>query len=186
MRAITGIPAWNINGDAFTEAVKADTLERIKTDLGQVDFVVYGIAAPRRLDPETGEIYSSAIKPIGRPFTGRGIDFLTGRLVGMTTAAATEEEVAHTIKVMDRLYRDFLFSGREIPLDNEGRVRLDDGEMRSDVQRDVAQAWKAVTPGNLAQYADLQGFREEFLSRRGFGMPGIDYSRPVDPTIIEI
>jgi trans-2-enoyl-CoA reductase len=128
----------------------------IKCELGEVDFVVYSIAAPRRIDPVTGDIYSTVIKPIGGPFTARGIDFRTGRITEMTAESATEEEVANTVK-MDRLYRDFLFSGQTIPLDSEGRIRLDDREMRADVQQDVAESWEKVTAENLAQYADLQG-----------------------------
>ncbi|MBS1239017.1 MAG: fabV, partial [Deltaproteobacteria bacterium] len=66
----------------------------------EADFVVYSIAAPRRIDPATGDIYASVIKPIGRSFTARGIDFLTGNLTEMTAEPAAEEEVAHTVKVM--------------------------------------------------------------------------------------
>jgi enoyl-[acyl-carrier protein] reductase/trans-2-enoyl-CoA reductase (NAD+) len=87
---------------------------------------------------------------------------------------------------MDRLYRDFLFSGKDLPKDGDGRIRLDDWEMRPDVQQAVAESWEKVTTANLARYADLNGFREEFLRHHGFGMPGIDYSRPVDPTTIKI
>jgi enoyl-[acyl-carrier protein] reductase/trans-2-enoyl-CoA reductase (NAD+) len=61
---------------------------------------------------------------------------------------------------------------------------LDDWEMRPDVQRQVAESWARVTAENLAQYADLKGFRDEFLRHHGFGMPGTDYSKPVDPTRI--
>jgi enoyl-[acyl-carrier protein] reductase/trans-2-enoyl-CoA reductase (NAD+) len=88
------------------------------------------------------------------------------------------------IQQMDRLYRNFLFSGQDLPLDSEGRIRLDDWEMRADVQQTVAQSWGRVTTENLTQHADLKGFREEFLRHHGFGMPGIDYSQPVDPTRI--
>jgi len=66
----------------------------------------------------------------------------------------------------------------------EPRIRLDDWEMRADVQQAVAESWEKVTTENLAQYADLNGFREEFLRHHGFGMPGINYSQPVDPTRI--
>jgi enoyl-[acyl-carrier protein] reductase / trans-2-enoyl-CoA reductase (NAD+) len=293
-----GIPAWNINGDAFTEEVKNQAIEQIKVALGAVDLVIYSIAAPRRIDPATGEIYSSVVKPIGRPFTAKSIDFLTGGITEITAEPATDEEAAHTVKVMggedwelwikrllqekalacgaltialsyigpemtrpiyrdgtigrakadlehtanhldallrplqgralvsinkalvtrasavipgvslyisllykamkerglhegcihqmDRLYRDFLFSGKNLPLDGEGRIRLDDWEMRSDVQQVVAESWEKVATENLTHYADLKGFRDEFLRHHGFGMPGIDYSKPVDPTRIEI
>jgi len=85
------------------------------------------------------------------------------------------------IQQMDRLYRDFLFSGRDLAVDSRGRIRLDDWAMRPDVQAAVAESWEKVTTETLARYADLNGFREEFLHHHGFGMPGIDYSQAVDP-----
>ena len=54
--------------------MKAKTIEMIKADLGQVDQVVYSLAAPRRKHPKTGEIISSTLKPIGEPITLRGLD----------------------------------------------------------------------------------------------------------------
>jgi enoyl-[acyl-carrier protein] reductase / trans-2-enoyl-CoA reductase (NAD+) len=288
-----GMPAWNINGDAFSDEVKQEASDVVTSNLGQVDLVIYSIAAPRRIDPATAEIHSSVIKPIGRTFTAKSIDFLSGAVTQMTAAPATAEEITHTVKVMggedwqlwikglleagaladgartlafsyigpelnqaiyrdgtigrakadleqtakrldallkprggralisvnkalvtrasavipgvslyisllykamkerrlhegcihqmDRLYRDFLFSRQDLLLDSEGRIRLDDWEMRADVQQAVAESWEKVTTENLAQYADLNGFREEFLRHHGFGMPGIDYSQPVDP-----
>ncbi|MGE5258893.1 MAG: enoyl-ACP reductase FabV [Hyphomicrobiales bacterium] len=295
--AKAGLRSWTINGDAFTEEIKRKATGIITSQLGQVDLVIYSIAAPRRIDPATGEIYSSVVKPIGRPFTAKAIDFLTGAIVEITSAPATAAEIAHTVKVMggedwelwinkliqekalaagaltlslsyigteptaaiyrsgtigrakedleaaakrldgrlkpfggralisvqkalvtrasavipgvslyisllykvmkerglhegciqqmDRLYRDVLFSGKPFPLDSEGRIRLDDWEMRADVQRTVAENWGKVSTENVAQYADVQGFRDEFLRHHGFGMPEIDYSRPVDPTRID-
>jgi enoyl-[acyl-carrier protein] reductase/trans-2-enoyl-CoA reductase (NAD+) len=56
--------------------------------------------------------------------------------------------------------------------------------MRSDVQATVAEGWDRVTSENVEQYTDIQGFRDEFLRHHGFGMPGVDYSRPVDPTSV--
>ena len=81
---------------------------------------------------------------------------------------------------MDRLFRDFLFR-TGAPLDAEGRIRLDDWELRADVQAEVLEAWGKVSTETLGEFADLEGFREEFLRHHGFGMPGIDYSQPVDP-----
>jgi len=52
--------------------------------LGQVDFLVYSVAAPRRIDPITGEIFSSAIKPIGKKFTAKNVDFITGKMSNIT------------------------------------------------------------------------------------------------------
>ncbi len=95
-----GHPAWNVNGDAFSEEIKTQVVELVKEHLGYVDFLVYSIAAPRRIDPITGEIYSSVIKPIGEKFTAKTVDFLTGRVGNVTAEPATDNEIDQTIKVM--------------------------------------------------------------------------------------
>jgi enoyl-[acyl-carrier protein] reductase/trans-2-enoyl-CoA reductase (NAD+) len=288
-----GLSAWNVNGDAFSEETKSETMALIKDRLGQVDFLIYSIAAPRRIDPETGEIYSSVIKPIGSPFTAKTVDFLSGVVSEVTAEPATEEQISHTIKVMGgedwmlwvdrllaenlltrgfqtvafsyigseqtrplyrdgtigaakkdleqkaadinsmlsaidgralisvnkalitrasavipavplyiallyrimkakklhegciqqihRLYQDFLFSGDVLKLDAESRVRLDDWEMRPDVQDEVRNLWQQVDQDNLSELTDIQGLREEFLRHHGFGMAGVDYTLDVEP-----
>ena len=291
-----GLSAWNVNGDAFSEETKSETMALIKDRLGQVDFLIYSIAAPRRIDPETGEIYSSVIKPIGSPFTAKTVDFLSGVVSEVTAEPATEEQIAHTIKVMGgedwmlwvdrllaenlltrgfqtvafsyigseqtralyrdgtigaakkdleqkaadinsmlkaldgralisvnkalitrasavipavplyiallyrimkakklhegciqqihRLYQDFLFSGDVLKLDAGSRVRLDDWEMRPDVQAEVRNLWQQVDQDNLSELADIQGLREEFLRHHGFGMAGVDYTLDVEPDLL--
>ncbi|MCG6944529.1 MAG: trans-2-enoyl-CoA reductase family protein [Deltaproteobacteria bacterium] len=290
-----GYQAWNINGDAFSREIKAQVLEIIRENLGEIDFLVYSIAAPRRMDPQTGELYSTVIKPIGNTFTSKTVDFLSGKVSEITAEPATEEEIAHTVKVMGgedwrlwvemlqnggvlaenfltiafsyigpdftkaiyrdgtigkakedlensgdqinkvlapcrgkaiisvnkalvtrasavipavplyisllykvmkeknlhegciqqiyRLYHDFLFADSAPTLDDRGRIRLDDWEMRQDVQKKVAEMWQEVTTENLSQLADIDGLRQEFLRHHGFGMPGVDYGRDVEPDI---
>jgi len=289
----TGLPAWNVNGDAFSEATKSETLAIIKAQLGKIDLLIYSIAAPRRIDPASGDIYSSVIKPIGSPFSAKTVDFLSGVVSEVTAEPATTEQISHTVKVMggedwmlwidrlvadnllargfqtvafsyigseqtrplyrdgtigaakkdleqkaaeinnllaaidgnalisvnkalitrasavipavplyiallyrvmkakklhegciqqiDRLYRDFLFGGGALKLDARGRVRLDDWEMRPDVQDEVRSLWQHVDQENLDQLADIKGLREEFLRHHGFGMRGVDYSQEVEP-----
>jgi len=288
-----GLSAWNVNGDAFSEETKSETMALIKDRLGQVDLLIYSIAAPRRIDPETGEIYSSVIKPIGSQFTAKTVDFLSGVVSEVTAEPATEEQIAHTIKVMGgedwmlwvdrllaenlltrgfqtvafsyigseqtrplyrdgtigaakkdleqkaadinsmlsaidgralisvnkalitrasavipavplyiallyrimkakklhegciqqihRLYQDSVFSGDVRKLYVGSRVRLDDWEMRPDVQDEVRNLWQQVDQDNLSELADIQGLREEFLRHHGFGMAGVDYTLDVEP-----
>ena len=57
------------------EEVKREALDLIRRTLGPLDLVIYSIAAPRRLDPTTGTLHSSVIKPIGAPYTARTVDF---------------------------------------------------------------------------------------------------------------
>ncbi len=291
-----GLPAWNVNGDAFSEETKSEIMAIVRDRLGKIDFLVYSIAAPRRIDPATGEIYSLVIKPIGNPFTAKTVDFLTGVVNQVTAEPATEEQIVHTIKVMGgedwmlwidhllgqdllapgfqtiafsyigseqtrplyrdgtigaakkdleqkaqdinamlapiegnalisvnkalitrasavipavplyiallyrvmkakklhegcihqihRLYHEFLFSGGSLKLDARGRVRLDDREMRPDVQDEVRKLWQQVDQDNINELADINGLREEFLRHHGFGMPGVDYALDVKPELL--
>ena len=290
-----GCKAWNINGDAFLKEVKSEVSDIIRDNFGVVDLLIYSIAAPRRIDPETGEIYSSVIKPIGEKYTSKTVDFLTGEVREITAEAATEEEIGHTVKVMGgedwvlwaktlgeggllaenfitvafsyigptftnaiyrhgtigrakthleesaaeinklveplggrsiisvnkalvtrasavipavplyisllykvmkakklhegcihqmyRLYGDYLFTGGSLRTDRKGRIRLDDWEMREDVQEEVARLWETVTTENVSMLSDIDGFREEFLRHHGFGMPGVDYGKDIQPDI---
>jgi enoyl-[acyl-carrier protein] reductase / trans-2-enoyl-CoA reductase (NAD+) len=293
-----GYPAWNVNGDAFSEEIKTEVVRLVKENLGQVDFFVYSIAAPRRIDPVTGEIYASAIKPIGKKFTAKTVDFLTGKVSNVTAEPATEKEIEQTIKVMGgedwilwikrllkeslikkgfltvafsyigpeftraiyrdgtigrakldleskadeinrlitpangkaiisvnkalvtrasavipavplyiallykvmkekhlhegciqqmyRLYHDVLFTGKDPKIDSKGRIRMDDREMRKDVQQTVSELWEIVESKNLDDIEDLgdmKGLLEEYLRHHGFGMPGVNYSRDVEPDI---
>ena len=288
-----GVPAWNFNGDAFSAETKSNISDIIKNEIDTIDLLVYSIAAPRRIDPATGEIYSSVIKPIGKPFTARSVDFLTGVISEVSAEPATAEQIANTVKVMGgedwmlwiekllnekllargfktiafsyigseytrslyrdgtigaakrdleqkaghinnmldaiggkalisinkalitrasavipavplytallyrvmkdknlhegciqqmyRLYHDLLFSGNSPKVDAKGRIRIDDWEMRSDVQREVAALWQKIDQENIEELADIRGLREEFLRHHGFGMPRIDYSEDVRP-----
>jgi enoyl-[acyl-carrier protein] reductase/trans-2-enoyl-CoA reductase (NAD+) len=288
-----GIPAWSLNGDAFAEEMKREALDLIRRHLGPLDLVVYSIAAPRRLDPATGALHSSVIKPIGRPYTARTVDFQTGQIFPVTIEPASPEEVRDTVKVMGgedwrlwiealrregllardaltvafsyigpaftaaiyrdgtigkakehleatareldrelapaggralvsvnkalvtrasavipavplyiavlykvmkarglhesclqqelRLFGDFLYDGRPPSLDAEGRIRLDDREMRADVQEEVTRLLEQASSENIERVSDIAGFREEFLRHHGFGRPDVDYSAEVQP-----
>jgi enoyl-[acyl-carrier protein] reductase/trans-2-enoyl-CoA reductase (NAD+) len=293
-----GLGVWNINADAFSNETKAEVLESIKTNLGQIDWLVYSIASPRRKDPVTGDLFSSVIKPIGQPYTSKSMNFLTGEISEVTAQPASAKEVEQTIKVMggedwalwiqyllgagvlapgaqtmalsyigpdctraiyrdgsigqakahleqtvgqineqlkpvdgkafisvnkalvtrasavipavplyisllyqvmkakglhencikqmDRLYRDFLFNASSQPpkTDGQGRLRLDDWEMRDDVQEEVRDLWERVNADNAEQLADIQGFRQEFLRHHGFDMPGIDYTQDLSEDVV--
>jgi len=95
-----GLYAKSVNGDAFSDEVKAKVIELIRQDLGQVDQVVYSLAAPRRKHPKTGEVISSTLKPIGAPITLRGLDTDKEVITETTIEPATPEEIAGTVAVM--------------------------------------------------------------------------------------
>ena len=87
------------------------------------------------------------------------------------------------IEQIDRLYRTQLYSGTGLTFDDAGRVRIDDWEMTPDVQAAVAELWPQVNTENLAALTDIVGYRSEFLKLFGFGIPGIDYEKDIDPHV---
>jgi enoyl-[acyl-carrier protein] reductase / trans-2-enoyl-CoA reductase (NAD+) len=95
-----GLYSKNINGDAFSEAVRQRAIEMIKADLGQLDLIVYSIAAPRRQHPITGEVFTSTLKPIGKTITQNGLDTDRQIVKSFTLPPASEAEIASTVAVM--------------------------------------------------------------------------------------
>jgi enoyl-[acyl-carrier protein] reductase/trans-2-enoyl-CoA reductase (NAD+) len=288
-----GIPAWSINGDAFSEEVKREAVALVRRHIDPLDLVVYSIAAPRRQDPVTGMQHASVIKPVGRAYTAKTVDFLTGQVSEVHIEPASEAEIRDTVKVMggedwklwietlaqekllakgatslafsyigpaftapiyrdgtigkakehleatarelnyrlaetggralisvnkalvtrasavipavplyiallyrvmktkglhencqqqmDRLFRDYLYGTSRPPMDEEGRIRLDDREMRPDVQEEVARLMETISTENVLELSDLEGFRREFLRHHGFGRKEVDYTADVQP-----
>ncbi len=87
------------------------------------------------------------------------------------------------IEQMDRLFRNRLFNGRalkDIPVDDKGRVRVDDWEVRADVQDAVTEVWKNVSTENVLRNGDVGGYNKEFLKLFGFGFPDVDYQADVE------
>jgi len=96
-----GLFAKSLNGDAFSHELKAQAIEIIQNEMGgKVDLVVYSLASPRRTDPDTGEVYKSVLKTTGGDYTNKTLNTDKGEVEEVTIGAATEEEIAHTIKVM--------------------------------------------------------------------------------------
>ncbi|AFV00871.1 enoyl-ACP reductase FabV [Simiduia agarivorans] len=95
-----GLFALSINGDAFSDEIKAQTLAAVKEHMGKVDLVVYSLASPRRTDPKTGTLYSSVLKPIGKGYTAKNLNTDTLKIADITVEPASEEEIANTVKVM--------------------------------------------------------------------------------------
>jgi enoyl-[acyl-carrier protein] reductase/trans-2-enoyl-CoA reductase (NAD+) len=95
-----GLYAKSFNGDAFSDEIKEQTLQLIKKDLGKIDLVIYSLASPVRLDPKTGITHRSVLKPIGKTYTNKTVDFHTGIVKDISINPSTEEEIDNTIKVM--------------------------------------------------------------------------------------
>ena len=95
-----GFFADSLNGDAFSDEMKAETLSRLKADFGKIDILVYSIAAPRRVHPTTGVSHQSELKPIGAPYTGKTIDLNREVVTPVTIEPANDKEIADTTAVM--------------------------------------------------------------------------------------
>jgi len=287
-----GVYADSLFGDAFSDEVKTQTIERIQQDFGKVDLVIYSLASPRRTHPKTGETYSSVLKPLHAPYTNKTINVQSGAVSDITIEPATKEEVSHTVTVMGgedwemwisaleeagvlsdqfttvaysyigpeltyaiyrdgtigqakahleatalklnsrlkekggrafvsvnkalvtqsssaipvvplyisllfkimkekqthegcieqmyRLFQDRLYGRTDTPLDDQGRIRLDELEMQEDVQTLVSKLWAEVNSENVSQISDLEGYRSDFLKLFGFGIDEIDYEKDVE------
>jgi enoyl-[acyl-carrier protein] reductase/trans-2-enoyl-CoA reductase (NAD+) len=285
--AKAGLYAKSVNGDAFSDVVKRQTLDLIKADLGQVDLVIYSLASPVRLHPVTGVLHRSVLKPIGTTYTNKTVDFHTGIVSEISIEPSQGDDIANTVAVMggedwamwidalkaenllskgartvaysyigpslteavyrkgtigqakdhleatafeitksladvqgkafvsvnkalvtqassaipviplyisllykimkaegihegcieqiQRLYQDRLYTGEPIPTDEKGRIRIDDWEMRADVQEKIATLWKQATTESLSEIGDLEGYKKDFLNLFGFKFEGVDY-----------
>ncbi|TJZ54900.1 trans-2-enoyl-CoA reductase family protein [Sphingobacterium olei] len=283
-----GLYAKSINGDAFSDDIKQQTIDLIKKDLGEVDLVVYSLASPRRTHPKTGVAHASVLKPIGQSFTNKTVDFHTGVVSDISIQPVeNEEDITNTVAVMggedwkfwiedlkaagvlaegvktvaysyigpeltypiyrngtigrakddlegtvpalnellkdlggvsyvsvnkalvtqsssaipvvplyisllykvmkekgihegtieqmQRLFAERLYNGGHVQLDEKGRIRVDDLEMRPDVQEEVAKLWEQATTENLEEISDIKGYRKDFFNLFGFNLDSIDY-----------
>ena len=286
--AADGLYAKSINGDAFSNEIKEETIAMIKKDLGKVDMVIYSVAAPRRTAPD-GVTYRSVLKTTDGEYTNQTIDLRTNEISEVTVPAATAEEVEHTIKVMGGedwklwikaltdanvleegaktvaysyigpeithpIYKEGSigqakkdlyetadaitaeFAGVEayvsvnkalvtqssaaipiVPLyiailfkvmkeknlhegcieqmyrmmhdrlcvekvvtDENRLIRVDDWEMKPEIQEEVMKIWNSITQDNLEEVTDIDGFWQEFYEIFGFGIEGVDYEADVD------
>lgn len=288
-----GLKSHSIVGDAFSDEIKAKTIELIKAEYGQVDLVVYSVASPRRTHPVTGETFSSVIKPVGEAYSNKTVNFHTGEVTQTTIEPATDDEVRQTIAVMggedwgmwiDQLSAAgvladgaitvaYSYIGPEVthPIYKEGTIgqakidlektaialneklqasgghayvsvnkalvtqsssaipvvplyisalyrvmkdkelhentieqmyrlfsehlypekgaeeghliRIDDWEMREDVQEEVMKRWAAIETDTIDELADLVGYREDFFNLFGFQTAGVDYEADTDPAV---
>ena len=290
-----GLYAKSINGDAFSNEIKKQTIDLIKADLGQVDLIIYSLASPVRMHPTTGVLHRSVLKPIGSTFTNKTVDFHSGKVSEISIEPCSGDDIENTVAVMggedwsmwidalkaenllapgattvaysyigpslteavyrkgtigrakdhleatafaitdrlasidgkayvsvnkalvtqassaipviplyisllykimkeegihegcieqiQRLYQERLYTGSEVPVDENGRIRIDDLEMRSDVQEKVAKLWIQAVTENLAEIGDLEGYRKDFYNLFGFDVAGVDYKAETNEVV---
>ncbi|MBX7122085.1 MAG: trans-2-enoyl-CoA reductase family protein [Opitutaceae bacterium] len=95
-----GLKAANINGDAFSDDIKKQTIDLLKREFAPVDLIVYSLASPRRTHPKTGVVHKSTLKPIGQTFANKTVDTDKGIVSQITIEPATEAEISDTVAVM--------------------------------------------------------------------------------------
>jgi len=104
--AKSGLVAKTVNGDAFSDETKAETIKAVREAAdkaglpAKIDLFVYSLASPVRTDPKTGIQHKSALKPIGAPFSGKTLNMMDGTFGTATAEPASDDEIANTVKVM--------------------------------------------------------------------------------------
>lgn len=83
------------------------------------------------------------------------------------------------IEQISRLFKEKLLE-EQVPVDEEGRIRMDDWELSEEVQKKVVEAWKQVTTENVTESSDIEGYWEDFYQMFGFHLSGVDYGKDVD------
>lgn len=83
------------------------------------------------------------------------------------------------IEQMVRLFTEKI-GAKEIPSDEEGRIRLDDWEMKPEVQKAIMKIWDEVSTENVKELCDIEGYWDDFFRMFGFRMPGVDYGADVE------
>src|SRR5699024_10743831 len=88
-----------------------------------------------------------------------------------------------TIEQMQRLFAERLYAGEGVTLDEQGRIRVDDWEMRDDVQAEVQKLWNRANSDNLEEISDIKGYRKEFFQLFGFDFDEVDYDKDTNELI---
>lgn len=86
------------------------------------------------------------------------------------------------IEQVDRMMRTRLYSN-DMVLDDHARIRMDDWELRDDVQEACRKLWPSISTENLSQLTDYRGYQQEFLRLFGFGLEEVDYDADVNPDV---
>ena len=96
-----------------------------------------------------------------------------------------KEEGLHEgcIEQIQRLYSERLYGG-DLSLDEKGRIRIDDWEMREDIQAKVIKLWESATTKNLSSIGDLEGYSNDFFNLFGFKVDGVDYTKDVNEMVL--
>lgn len=162
--------AYSYIGPEVTEAVyRKGTIGRAKDHLEATAFEI-----TKQLSDLNGKAYVSVNKALVTQASSAipVIPLYISLLYKIMKAEGIHEGC---IEQIQRLYQQRLYSGNTVPTDEQGRIRIDDWEMRPDVQERIAKLWLESTTESLVELGDLQGYKQDFLNLFGFGFEGVDY-----------
>lgn len=162
--------AYSYIGPEVTEAVyRKGTIGRAKDHLEATAFEI-----TKQLSDLNGKAYVSVNKALVTQASSAipVIPLYISLLYKIMKAEGIHEGC---IEQIQRLYQQRLYSGNTVPTDEQGRIRIDDWEMRPDVQDRIAKLWLESTTESLVELGDLAGYKQDFLNLFGFGYEGVDY-----------
>ena len=87
------------------------------------------------------------------------------------------------IEQIQRLFATKMYNDQTPSTDDKNRLRLDDWELRDEVQKTCGEIWKQLNDDNIYQLTDYQSYKEEFLRLFGFGLKGVDYDADVSAEV---
>jgi len=170
--------AYSYIGPALTEAVyRKGTIGRAKDHLESTAFSITD-----KLKAVKGKAYVSVNKALVTQASSAipVIPLYISLLYKVMKAEGVHEGC---IEQIQRLYAQRLYAGKEVPTDEKGRIRIDDLEMREDVQAKVAELWEKTTTENVNEISDLKGYKNDFLNLFGFAVDKIDYLADVNENV---
>jgi enoyl-[acyl-carrier protein] reductase / trans-2-enoyl-CoA reductase (NAD+) len=170
--------AYSYIGPSLTEAVyRKGTIGKAKDHLEATAFTITD-----KLKPINGKAYVSVNKAL---VTQASSAIPVIPLYISLLYKTMKEKGIHEgcIEQIQRLFQDRLFTGNVIPTDEQGRIRIDDWEMREDVQNEIAALWPKASTETLGEIGDLNGYKSDFLNLFGFAVEGVDYAADVNENI---
>ncbi|MES2778512.1 MAG: enoyl-ACP reductase FabV [Bacteroidota bacterium] len=170
--------AYSYIGPALTEAVyRKGTIGRAKDHLEATAFKITD-----KLKGLNGQAYVSVNKAL---VTQASSAIPVIPLYISLLYKSMKEKGIHEgcIEQIQRLFSERLYTNQAIPTDEKGRIRVDDWEMRADVQKEVAELWLQATTETLPQLGDLDGYKSDFLNLFGFGFLTVNYLEDVNENV---
>jgi len=134
------------------------------------------------LTARLADVHGSAYVSVNKALVTRASSVIPVIPLYMVSLFKTMKEMGlheDCVDQIQRLYRDRFLAPGAIPVDEAGRIRLDDRELRYDVQEETTRRMREATEANLAELTDLEGYKRDFMQAHGFDVPGVDYSADV-------